>query len=177
LTDTDRSRNTIIVALVTTTGVQALATMASLTVSIYAPQASRDIGIAAENIGVYASLTYIAAMLGSLVAGGFILRFGAIRFSQIAMLACALGLSFCVGGHWLWFVLSALVFGLGYGPTTPASSYILSRHTPARMWSLVFSIKQTGVPLGGVLAGLVVPFLLVYFDWRTVSVIVAAPPP
>jgi len=155
------------------TGVQSLVTMTSLTVSIYAPQAARDIGIAPAYIGIYASLTYVAAMLGSLVAGGFILRYGAVRFSQAAMLLCAAGLAICVGAHWSSFLVSALVLGLGYGPTTPASSHVLSRHTPARMWSLVFSIKQTGVPLGGVLAGLVVPFLLLYYDWRTVSVIVA----
>lgn len=37
----------------------------------------------------------------------------------------------------------------------------------------MFSIKQTGVPLGGVFAGLVVPALLVYFSWQNVTIIVA----
>jgi MFS family permease len=155
------------------TTVQALVTMASLTVSIYAPQAARDIGVGPEYIGVYASLTYVGAMLGSLLAGGFVLRYGAIRFSQGAMVLCAVGLLFCVGAHWWWFLLSAFVLGFGYGPMTPASSHILSRHTPVRSLSLVFSIKQTGVPLGGVLAGLLVPLLLIHYDWRVVSVIVA----
>lgn len=147
--------------------------MASLTVSIYAPQAARDIGVGPEHIGVYASLTYVAAMLGSLLTGGLILRFGAIRFSQGAMLLCGVGLLICAGAQWWWFLLSACILGFGYGPTTPASSHLLSRHTPMRSLSLVFSIKQTGVPLGGVFAGLFVPFLLIYFDWRAVSVIVA----
>jgi len=147
--------------------------MASLTVSVFAPQAASDIGVPAGSIGIYASLTYVGAMIGSLLAGGFVLRFGAVRFSQLVMAVCAVGLLLCVGGQWWWFVLSATILGLGYGPTTPASSYILSRHTPERMLSLVFSIKQTGVPLGGVLAGLVVPALLVHFDWRVVSAIVA----
>lgn len=156
-----------------TTSVQALVTMASLTVSIYAPQAARDIGIGPEHIGVYASLTYVAAMLGSLLTGRLILRFGAIRFSQGAMLFCAIGLLVCAGGQWWWFLISACILGFGYGPTTPASSHLLSRHTPVRSLSLVFSIKQTGVPLGGVFAGILVPFLLIYFDWRAVSVLVA----
>lgn len=173
LSPTDRSLAAAVIALSTTTAVQALVTMAALTVSVYAPQAARDIGIAPGYIGVYASLTYITAMLGSLVSGGFILRYGAIRFSQAAMLLCAFGLFVCVGAHWGWFVLSAFIFGLGYGPTTPASSYILSRHTPPRLWSLVFSIKQTGVPLGGVLAGLAVPWLLLFFSWQGVTVIIA----
>ncbi|MEM7468621.1 MAG: MFS transporter [Pseudomonadota bacterium] len=164
----------IFVALSTTTSIQALVTMASLAVAVFGPQAARDIGVAPESIGIYASLTYVGAMLGSLLAGGFILRYGPIRFSQYAMLLCAIGLLICVGGQWWWFVISALVFGLGYGPTTPASSHILSRHTPSANWSLLFSIKQTGVPLGGVLAGLLIPYLLLFFDWKEVAVIVAA---
>ncbi len=173
MNNTDRSTATAAIALAAMTGVQALVTMASLTVSIYAPQAARDIGVAPGAIGIYASLTYVTAMTGSLVAGAFILKFGAIRFTQAAMAVCAVGLLCCIGAHWAWFALSALLLGLGYGPTTPASSHVLSRHTPARAWSLVFSIKQTGVPLGGVLAGLVVPALLVHHSWQYVTVIVA----
>tara|TARA_Y100000588_G_scaffold63172_1_gene62623 strand:+ start:2424 stop:3656 length:1233 start_codon:yes stop_codon:yes gene_type:complete len=173
LTQFDRSHRTVAIAVMATTSVQALVTMASLTVSIYAPQAARDIGIAPEHIGVYASLLYVAAMLGSLLTGRLILRFGAIRFSQGAMLLCAVGLLVCAGGQWWWFLLSACILGFGYGPTTPASSHLLSRHTSARSLSLVFSIKQTGVPLGGVFAGILVPFLLIYFNWRVVSALIA----
>lgn len=148
--------------------------MASLTVSVFAPQAAADLGVGPGAIGVYAALTYIGAMVGSLIAGGFILRYGAVRFTQIVMLICAVGLSLCIGAHWGWFIASALLFGLGYGPTTPASSYLLSQNTPAKSWSLFFSIKQTGVPLGAALAGLVVPWLLIYFDWRQVTCFMVA---
>lgn len=143
--------------------------MASLTVSVFAPQAANDLGVAPSFIGVYASVTYVGAMLGSLVAGGFILRYGAIRFTQIVMLTSTVGLAMCVGAHWIWFVLSAFIFGLGYGPTTPASSDILSRNTPSSSWSLFFSIKQTGVPLGGALAGMIVPVMLLNQSWQQVA--------
>lgn len=56
--------------------------------------------------------------------------------------------------------LGALLIGLGYGPITPSSSEMLVRTTPPERISLVFSIKQTGVPLGGAIAGLVVPSVL-----------------
>ena len=54
------------------------------------------------------------------------------------------------------FVVGAILLGAGYGPVTPASSHILARSTPPQRLSLVFSLKQTGVPLGGALAGAVV---------------------
>src|SRR5690606_16431357 len=58
----------------------------------------------------------------------------------------------------LWAVGAGAVFiGLGYGPITPASSHLLAASTPPHRVNLVFSIKQTGVPLGGMLAGVVAP--------------------
>lgn len=170
----DRSASAVGAALVATTAVQVLVTMATLALSVVAPKAARDLGIGPENIGIYASLVYLGAMAGTLTASGFILRYGAIRFSQIAMAICAVGVLAGSGAHWLLLALSALICGLGYGPTTPASSHILSRHTPPRFLSLVFSIKQTGVPLGGLVTGLLVPFFLVLLDWQGALWAVAA---
>lgn len=170
----DRSAGTVAAALVATTTVQALVTMAVLAMSVVAPQAARDVGVGPENIGLYAALVYGGAMVGTLTAGGFILRYGAIRFSQVAVAACAVGLAVGSGPHWLPVALSALVCGIGYGPTTPASSHVLARHTPPRFLSVVFSVKQTGVPLGGLLAGLFVPPCLVLFGWQGALWAVAA---
>src|SRR5690606_11087890 len=39
--------------------------------------------------------------------------------------------------------------------------------TPPRVVNLVLAIRQTGVPLGGVLAGVVVPPILLAAGWRT----------
>jgi len=72
-----------------------------------------------------------------------------------------------------WLVaLGALVMGLGYGPVTPSSSAILADRTPERIRSFIFSLKQTGVPIGGALAGAVVPALIVAFGWRTSALLV-----
>jgi MFS family permease len=78
----------------------------------------------------------------------------------------------CLGDPWL-FLLGALLIGFGYGPITPASSHMLALSTPAKNLSLVFSIKQTGVPLGGVLAGLLAPLLEEAFGWRGALLTVA----
>jgi len=166
-------RNLIIV-LGSTTSVQALVTMISLTVSVMAPTLARELNVSVGTIGLYASMSYIGAMIGSLLSGGFVLRYGAIRISQGIMITCALGLLLCINGHWIWFLISAFICGLGYGPATPASSQLLSRHLPTRYLSLGFSIKQTGVPLGGILAGLVVPWLLIRHSWQDSMLVIAA---
>jgi MFS family permease len=163
----------LLISLSSTTGIQALVTMISLTVSVMAPTLARELELDVTTIGIYASISYIGAMIGSLLSGGFVRRYGPIRISQIIMCVCALGLLICLGNHWIWFLLSAFICGLGYGPATPASSQLLARHVPSQYLSLGFSIKQTGVPLGGILAGLLVPWLLVQFNWQTSMIVLA----
>src|SRR3546814_795843 len=69
--------------------------------------------------------------------------------------------------------IGAVLIGLGYGPITPASSHLLARSTPAHRMSFVFSVKQTGVPLGGVLAGMIVPGLAGLIGWQGAFLIIA----
>jgi predicted MFS family arabinose efflux permease len=52
----------------------------------------------------------------------------------------------------------------------PASSQMLGPRTTARTAGLVMSIKQTGVPLGGVVAGALVPILASRSGWRMAAV-------
>ena len=62
--------------------------------------------------------------------------------------------------------LSAVVLGVGYGATAPASTHLLVPRTPPRIFNLVLSIRQIGVPLGGVLAALILPPLALRFGWQ-----------
>ena len=160
-------------ALAATLWIQAVVSWAMLTVPVFAPMAAADIGLPASAIGYYASIAYIGAMAGALLGGGFVPRFGAIRVSQVGLVVCALGLAMAIPAAWSVLALGALLLGLGYGPTTPASSHVLARHTPARLRSLVFSIKQTGVPLGGALAGATVPPLTLWLGWQGAAAAVA----
>ncbi len=85
---------------------------------------------------------------------------GPIRTSQAALVACVAGLGLVSVPQLGAAIAGALLLGVGYGPITPASSQMLARTTPPERYALVFSVKQTGVPLGGALAGLMVPVVL-----------------
>ena len=60
----------------------------------------------------------------------------------------------------LWiYPIGAILLGMA-AVSTPASSHILARVCPPRLAPVVFSVKQTGVPVGSLIGGLLIPFLL-----------------
>ncbi|NUO74090.1 MAG: MFS transporter, partial [Frateuria sp.] len=148
--------------LAVTLAIQALVSMAVLTVPAMAPAMAQSLNVSPTLIGLYIAVVYAGAMLASLMSGPWVLRWGAIRVSQLGLLVCAAGLVLLAAAPGAVSALvGAFLIGVGYGPITPASSHLLARTTPPDRVSLVFSIKQTGVPLGGVMAGALVPGLLV----------------
>lgn len=146
--------------------IQSLTALAMVAVPVLAPAAAPDLGVPVTFAGMFIGAVYLGAMWATLCSGSLVRRFGAVRVSQAALLACAAGLLVLLpGSRWL-LLPSALLIGFGYGPITPASSHVLMRTTPAHLMSLTFSIKQTGVPLGAMLAGLVLPPMVLAFGWR-----------
>jgi MFS family permease len=77
-----------------------------------------------------------------------------------------LGILAALTANWPLLLLAAFLIGVGDGPSPPAGSEILTRSTPRRHRSLIMSIKQSGVPLGGVIAGLLLPAVTVRAGWR-----------
>lgn len=165
--------NDTTVPLTTTLAVQALVSMAVVTVPVLAPAAALEAGVPASFAGIFIALVYGAGMSASLVSGPLIQRFGAIRLSQACLVSCAAGLACVATGALPLFAAGALLLGAGYGPVTPASSHILAKTTPPERMALIFSIKQTGVPIGGALAGAMVPTLVLWSGWRVTALIVA----
>lgn len=153
-------------ALLVTLAVQVLTSMASLTVPVLAPELSAAMGVPAQLAGVYIGVVYVGAIVSSLSSGAFITRFGAIRVSQVCLLFSGAGLMLASVGQSLALAGSAILLGLGYGAVTPASSHILARTTPPERMALTFSLKQTGVPLGGAMAGILVPLSVGLYNWQ-----------
>jgi len=162
------------IQLLVTLVVQSLVAMSAVTIPVLIPTAAVEIGVSASYIGIYVGLIYISSMLSSMLSGNFIVRYGALRVSQMCLVFCGIGLSLAAAVSLPALMVSALVLGLGYGAATPASSHILVRSVPETMMSSLFSLKQTGVPLGGALAGAIVPSLVLLVGWKSAAVIVGA---
>ena len=156
----------VVLPLAITLAVQAITSMAMIAPSVMAPVAALDLGVSPQGIGWFVALEYFLAMISGLACGALIVRFGAVRVCQICVCLAAAGLAAGTGAVLPVVFAAAGLIGSGYGLVNPVSSHILASAAPPRMMSLIFSIKQTGVPVGGALAGVVVPSLVLFLGWR-----------
>jgi len=142
--------------------------------AVIAPAIITDLFIEPAWIGIYFGLTALFALIAQLGCGSFIVRYGALRVSQISLVMLTAGAALAALGTPLSLVLSAVIMGGGGAVSTPASSHLLSRCASPRYLPLVFSIKQTAVPAGLLLAGALGPQLTVWTSWRETMLFCAA---
>lgn len=134
--------------------------------TVIAPAIITDLQMDAAWVGVYVSTVAFSALMFQLGCGSFIIRHGALRMSQVALVFLAGGLFAASSGLLLLFAVSAVIGGGGAAISTPASSHLLGRYSPPKFTPLVFSVKQTAVPAGLLLAGLLGPALTYWGGWR-----------
>lgn len=140
---------------------QAASSAATIAPAVAAPQLLAQMHLGVVAVGLYIALVYLAAMFSSQWGAALVVRWGPIRTTQVALACSAIGLLGVASATLPLAIAGSLLVGIGYGPINPASSDMLARTTPPHRFALVFSIKQTGVPFGGAVAGLLVPFALI----------------
>ena len=163
--------------LAATLAVQTLATMALLSLPAAAPEVARDLHVPGTLIG-----TFVVAGLHRryrLRAGspGYIHRHGAVRVSQVILLSVVAMLLACATGTVTGLAVGAVLLGLSYGANAPAATHLLVPQTPPRVFNMVMSLRQIGVPLGGVLGSLIVPPITVLAGWRVALLVEVVPAP
>ncbi len=173
LDETGGSRAGLWLILLVTIAVQVLATFTTLSLAAIAPDVAAGLGVSAELVGFQVSLIYFGAAVMSTVAGFQLRRWGPIRVSQASLLFCSLGAGLAVIPSLVTIAVGSLIIGFGYGMTNPAASELLLRIMPPGRRNLIFSIKQTGVPIGGVLAGLIAPSVSQSFGWQWAPAVAA----
>lgn len=154
--------------------VQAAASAAAIAPTVAAPALLAKLGVGPIAIGLYIATVYLTASISSQCGAALVKRWGPIRTSQLSLVLAAVGTLLVAVPSVAVAFLGAVLIGAGYGPITPASSEMLARTTTPRRYALVFSIKQTGVPLGGALVGLIVPVVLTLagVQWSLIQIAV-----
>ena len=145
---------------------QSFTVLSQSVVPLIAPAALPSLGVPAAYVGVYVSIAAVMKTIVNIGCGNFIRRYGGLRISQAGLIFVLIGLGAAATGFIWAFLLTAVCIALGTAAGTPASSHILSRYAPPRWAPVVFSAKQTAVPVGLAFGGLAIPFLASTFGWQ-----------
>jgi MFS family permease len=161
--------------LLATLAMQTLSTGAAYSFPAVAPAVARDLGIDGALVGFFISTVYGVGIISALFSPGFVHRYGAVRVSQAVLLMTLVMLGTAAIGSVVSIALGAVLMGFAYGAAAPSSTHLLVPRTPRGSLNLVLSLRQIGVPLGGVLAGLAMPPLTLAFGWQTALLIEMSP--
>ncbi len=167
-------RNRIVTVVAATLGTQVVASGALALLPTIAPKVGESLKIAPAWVGYYVTLIYAGAMVASLLSGNLVRRWGAGRAAQAALGIIAVGCLLSAIPSLPAMALGALVLGSSYGLVTPSSSHLLIRFGSAKSINFIFSVKQSGVPLGGMIAGAIAPAIALTLGWQSTFLIGAA---
>ncbi len=134
--------------------------------SVLAPLLRGELGLGATGVGAIASVGYFGALLTARFAGGLSDRTAPelVIVFGLCVMAGGTGIAALAPGP-VSFYVGIGILGCGYGTVNPATS-VLANPAAARRRGLAMSLKQSGVPLGGMAAGAVLPGLGDLVGWR-----------
>lgn len=162
---TDRSRSAWPIALASTLLIQIAVSFLSQAMSVLAPSLTEAANVSPEQIGWLAAAVAFGTVWFLMGGTQMLTDIGPIRLLQIGVLVSSFGLLLALLGFWPVTMLAALLVGLGYGPAPPAGNQILMNTVPKEHRGLIFSIKQSGAPIGSALAGFLLPVLANQLGW------------
>jgi MFS family permease len=132
-----------------------------------AVQLRDEFGFDDAGLGFAIGAYFLAAALSSVLLGRAAERLGparALRITSLAAVAMLVGLASVQSYRQMVAVLA--VAGLLNAMAQPAANLMISRTIPSEKQGLAFGIKQSGMPVGTLLAGLAVPTIALTVGWR-----------
>jgi len=153
---------------------QTFASVGKVFPAVVAPLVIAELHADPAWVGVYYGVSAAASLFVQMGCGSFIVRYGALRMSQVALVLLGGGMAVAAEGWLPGFGASAIIGGGGAAVSTPTSSQLLGRVSPPRLAPLVFSIKQTAVPAGTLICGFMGPALAGALGWRGAILATAA---
>ncbi|MBE9604111.1 MFS transporter [Acetobacteraceae bacterium H6797] len=156
--------------------IQTTATILSRITATLAPPMLAAHGWSPGMIGWLASLNTVGSVVFLMAGTPLIHRLGSIRSLQMGMAIGVIGALMLTLPLDLAALAGSFLMGLCYGPSVSGGGDVLQRLSPPQHRNLLFSIKQAGVPLGGVLAGLTLPFAAAHLGWQGAILAIALLP-
>ena len=147
--------------------IHALGFMNISSFGILAPFIKEDLQLTSVQIGLLISALSIGASLSQMPSGLMSDFFGVRSMLGLGVALFGFFLTLLsLAGSYPLALLILFFYGVANGTLTPATSKSVLDWFPAAGRATAMGIKQTGVNLGGILAGIVFPFLVLSGSWR-----------
>jgi len=144
----------------------AMAAMAMMVLPAVAPLVAREYGVDSSLVGYQISIVSCGLLISLLSVGNLSRKLGACRTNQIGHSFVAIGVLLMLMPSIYFLLPGSLVIGIGFGLLAPSASALLIRFAPPARRNVLFSIHQTSIPLGGMVAALGAPVVAINFGWR-----------
>ena len=152
----------VAIALIVQTAISLLAASTPVLASEIAKERAWNVTL----IAFYPTIVCITQFFISFQVPSLLRRFGGMGLSLVCIIFSASRL-LCLLVPSLGIVAVApFAIGLAAGSMNPASAQVLGPRTSSHTAGFIMSIKQTGVPLGGTLAGVLLPILVLHSGWQ-----------
>jgi len=136
-------------------------------INTLAPFYQSDLGLSRAQIGMFFTAFYLGMAALSFAAGWLADRLGIRSITLAGHLALGLAIAAAaLAPSFAWAFAIFFFAGLGYSFLNPASTRGVMEWFTREERATAMGIKQTGVPIGGVLTALVAPSLVLIAGWR-----------
>ena len=149
------------------------ATNAALATAVgpLAPLLQSDFQVSRAEIGLVTSAIFLSAALSAPFAGRTSDRIGERRVLLISSLIAGVAAILLALVPVFWAFLGVcLLIGFGSGMQNPAGSAAIMRWFPQRQRGVAMGIRQTGIPIGGILSATVWAWVAAAQGWRAAYV-------
>jgi MFS family permease len=165
------SRRATALGLTLALAVISAASMVAVALSADAALIRETFGLTEAGVGAIASGIYLGSAVSAVTGGRLTDSYGPAPVMVGCLLLLAGGEALAaLAPSGIVFAAGVLVAGLGYGAVNPPTNVLANVRSASRR-ALAISVKQAGVPLGGMLAGAAIPALAVVYGWRASLVV------
>lgn len=126
----------------------------------------QDLGLSAALAGVLVAAFPAGKALGSYASGRAVDAIGERTVLAAGAVACGALVALATPAPWALLVVLLAAAGIFGSSCTPAGGKLVLVAFSRRRRSLAMGIRQTGIPLGGLVAALLLPWLAATAGWR-----------
>ncbi|SDW80573.1 Major Facilitator Superfamily protein [Marininema mesophilum] len=148
------------------TGTQATATFVTYGVGPLAAIWQQTFSLSQAQVGLLISMVNIGPLMSMLFIGRALDQHGERWIVGVGsiLLGLTMGVSSLLSSY-LSLLVTLLLVGIFYGTAQPGGNKVVIKWFDSSQRGLATGIRQAGIPIGGALAGWLIPLLSVRYDW------------